>query len=159
MRADSTEERNADRLRAVPRRRFMILTMLLSLNAFVLGGCVALLIVNRLLSSQLDVYTATQSMAAASSILDLMDDLLYYYLIYGAVLFVLVLGTASVWTWMVTQSRILRYGMILLCLILVVVFGGVWLMGRREAPVVPSTTPTPSMGSSLLMEVDILHLD
>jgi hypothetical protein len=156
MRANSTEERNADHLRVVPRRRFMILTMLLCLNAFVLGGCVALLIVNRLLSSQLDVYTATQSMAAASSILDFMDDLLYFYVIYGAVLLILVLGTASVWTWMVSQSRILRYGVILLCLIILVVLGGVWLMGGREAPVAPSTTPTPSIGSSLLIEEDIL---
>jgi len=35
-----------------------------------------------------------------------MDDLLYFYLLYGAVLLILVLGTASVWTWMVTQSKI-----------------------------------------------------
>jgi hypothetical protein len=151
MRAYSTEERNADHLHVVPRRRFMILTMLLSLNAFVLGGCITLLIVNRLLSSQLDVYTAIQSMAAASAILDFMDDLLYFYFIYGAVLLVLVLSTASVWTWMVTQSRILRYGMILLCLIILVVLGGVWLMGGKEVPVAPPTTPTPSIGSLLLI--------
>jgi hypothetical protein len=134
----------------------MILTMLLSLNAFVLGGCITLLMVNRLLNSQLDVYTAIESMAAASAILDFMDDLLYFYLLYGAVLLILVLITASVWTWMVTQSRILRYGVILLCLTILVVLGGVWLMRGNEAPVVPPATPTPSRESLLPIVEDIL---
>jgi len=128
MRTQSTEERSTEHLRTVPRRRFMIVTMLLSLDALVLGGCIALLIVNRLLNSQLDVYTATQSMAAASTILDFMDDLLLFYLIYSGALLLLVLGTASVWTWMMTQSRLLRYGVILLCLIVLVVLGGMWLL-------------------------------
>mgnify|MGYP001814723382 CR=1 FL=1 len=144
MRADSTEERNADHLRAVPRRRYAILTVLVSLNALVLGGCITLLIVNRLLNSQLDVYVAAQAMAAASAILDFMDDLLYVYLIYGAILFILVLSTASVWTWMVSQSRVLCYGMILLCLIILVVLGGIWLFRGREVAVIPPATPAPA---------------
>jgi hypothetical protein len=134
----------------------MIVTMLLSLDALVLGGCVTLLIVNRLLNSQLDVYTATQNMAAASTILDFMDDLLLFYLIYSGALLILVLGTASVWTWMMTQSRLLRYGVILLCLIVLVVLGGMWLLRAKGVPVVPPTTPTstPPMGSVPLV-VDV----
>ena len=85
-----------------------------------------------------------------------MDDLLYFYLLYGAVLLILVLVTASVWTWMVTQSRILRYGVILLCLTILVVLGGVWLMGGDKAPVVPQATPTPSIESLLPIIEDIL---
>jgi hypothetical protein len=57
----------------------------------------------------------------------------------------LVLGTASVWTWMMTQSRLLRYGMILLCSIVLVVLGGMWLLGGKGAPVVPPTTATPTL--------------
>jgi hypothetical protein len=155
MRA-STEERNADHPSAVPRRRSVILTMLLCLNALVLGGCIALLIVGRLLNTQLDVYAATQSMAAGSAILDFMDDLLPFYFIYGAVLIILVLTTASVWTWMVSQSRILRYGVILLSLVILVVLGGVWFLGGTGAPVVPQTTPTPPAGSSLPIGQDVL---
>jgi hypothetical protein len=143
MKTQPTERQSTEHLRTVPRRRFLILTILLSLNAFVLGGCVTLLIVNRLLNRQLDVYAATQSMAAASTILDFMDDLLPFFLTYGGVLVVLVLVTASVWTWMMTPSRLLRYGVILLCLVVLVVLGGMWLLGGSEAPVVPPTTPTP----------------
>jgi hypothetical protein len=134
----------------------MVLTMLLSLTAFVLGGCVTLLIVNRLLNGQLDVYTTAQSMAAASAILDFMDDLLGFYFIYGAVLLVLVLITATVWTWMATQSRTLCYVLTLLCFVALVVMGWVWLTRGREVPVVAPTTPTPSIGSLLLLEEDAL---
>ena len=158
MRSDSTEERAADHPGAVPRRRILILTMLLSLTSLVLGGCFALLIVNRLLIGQLDVYAATQSMAAASAILDFMDDLLYLYVIYGALLLVLVLSTACVWTWMVSQSRTLRYGMILLCLAILVVLGGALLLRGQEVPAVPPATPTPTMGSLMPKEEDILCL-
>jgi len=84
-------------------------------------------------------------MAAASTILDFMDDLLLFYLIYGGALLLLVLATASVWTWMMTQSRLLRYGAILLCLIVLVVLGGMWLLGGARVPVVPPTTPTPTL--------------
>lgn len=150
MRDQSTEKSSAEHLRKVPRRRFVILVTLLSLNALVLGGCIALLMVNRLLNSQLDVYATAQSWPAASAILDFMDNLLPFYFIYGAVLFILVLGTVSVWTWMVAQSRLLRYGVVLLCLIVLVVLGGVWLLRGVGVPVTPPMTPTPTMGSAIL---------
>ena len=156
MRDQSTEKSSAEHLRMEPRRRFMILATLLFLNALVLGGCIALLIVNRLLNSLLDVYVAAQSMAAASAILDVMDDLLPVYFIYGIALLILVLGTASVWTWMVSQSRLLRYGVILLCLVVLVVLGGVWLLGRVGVPATPPMTPTPTMGSVILAVGNIL---
>ena len=70
-----------DNQQTTPRRRSLLWTLLIILNTFVLGGCLALLIVNRLLQRQLDVYTSSQSMAAGSTILDFMDDLLPLYLI------------------------------------------------------------------------------
>ena len=156
MRDQSTEKPSSEHLRMALRRRFMILATLLFLDALVLGGCIAFLIVNRLLNSQLDVYTAAQSMAAASAILDFMDDLLPVYFIYGIALLILVLGTASVWTWMVTQSRLLRYGVILLCLVVLVVLGGVWLLRGVGVPATPPMTPTPTMGSVILAVGHIL---
>jgi hypothetical protein len=156
MRSGSGEERNAERVRGVGRRRYLFLTVLLSLHALVVGGCIALHLVSRLLNSQLDVYAAAQRMAAASAILDIRDDLLYYYLIYGAVLLILVLITAIVLTWMVTPSRILRYGVILLCLILFLAFAGLGLSRGHDEPGIPPTTPTPPAGSLLLWEEDAL---
>ena len=120
MKDQPTGASSAAQLRQVPRHRFLLLAMLLSLNALVLGGCITLLIVGRLLNTQLDVYVAAQSMPAASAILDFMDDLVPLYFVYSAVLLLLVLGTVSVWTWMVAQSPWLRYGMVLLCFILLI---------------------------------------
>jgi hypothetical protein len=119
------------------------MAIFLSLDAFVLGGFVALLIVNRLLNSQLDVYVTAQLMPAASAILDFMDDLLPVLLIYSGILLLLVLATASVGVWLMTESRWLRWGVILLWLAVFVVLAGLWLSRGAEVPVVPPTTPTP----------------
>jgi multisubunit Na+/H+ antiporter MnhC subunit len=143
METQSTEKQTAEPQRTTPLRGSLILTILLSLNAFVLGGCVSLLFVNRLLNGQFDVYAATQSMAAASTILDFMDDLLPLYFTYAWVLLVLVLVTASVWVWMRTKSQWLRYGVVLLCLVVLAVLVGIGLSRGTTVPVVPPTTPTP----------------
>jgi hypothetical protein len=109
---------------------------------FVLGGLVALLLVNWLLGNQLSIY-APHSMDAASTILDLMDDLIPYYVAYSGTLLALILITVSASVWLMTESRVLRYGVALLVLILVVV--GAWTLLSRStgAPPVPPTTPTP----------------
>lgn len=139
----STEEQSTGRFRPVPRRRSLILTVLLALDAVILGGCGTLLLVNRILNRQLDVYAATQSMAAASTILDLMDDLLPLHLAYGGLVLVLMLATASAWTWMMTQSRLLRYAVPVLCLVILVVLVGMGLSRGTKVPAVPPMTPTP----------------
>jgi hypothetical protein len=119
--------------------------MLLSLNAFVLGGCAALTIVYRLLDYQLAVYAATGSMGDVSVILDLMDDLTLPFLAYGGVLTVLLSATAGVWAWMAARSPLLRYGAILLLLATLLVLGGTWLSRGTEDPVVLPATPTPTI--------------
>ncbi len=80
------------------KKRVSILNVLLILDAFVLGGCVALLIVNGLLDNQLKVYGAYR-MAVADTVLDIMDDLLLYYVAYAGVLVVLILITIGIWVW------------------------------------------------------------
>jgi len=142
MRTQSPEAQNPENSPG-RRRRGLALMLLVSLTAFFLGGCITLLVVNRLLNNQLDGYAAAQNMAAASTLLDLMDDLLLFNVIYGGVLLGLVLVTAGVGVWLMTRSRLWRYGVILLCVVIFVVLAGMGLLRGRAVPVVPPTTPTP----------------
>jgi len=142
MISQSTDEQTVESFNTTSRRSFLTMMTLLSLIVFVFGGCITLLIVNSLLNSQLDAYVSTQSMAAASTILDFMEDLLLFYFLYGGILLILVLATASVVTWMKTQSSYIRYGVLLLCLIIVLILGGMRSFGSSEVQVSP-TTPTP----------------
>ena len=73
-------------------KRISALHLLLTLDAFVLGGCLSLLIVNCLLDNRLSVY-GTRSVAAADTILNVMDDLLPYCMGYAALLMILILIT------------------------------------------------------------------
>jgi protein-S-isoprenylcysteine O-methyltransferase Ste14 len=68
------------------------------LDAFVLGGCVSMLLVNRLLNKQLNLY-APRSMVAADAILDFTDDLLPYYMACVGIFLALILITLGVWAW------------------------------------------------------------
>jgi hypothetical protein len=109
---------------------------------FVLGGLVALLLVNRLLDNQLSIY-APHGMDAASAVLDFVDDLIIYYVAYSGTLVALILVTVSALVWLMTESRLLRYGVALVALVLVV--AGAWTLlspGTGARPV-PPTTPTP----------------
>ncbi len=90
------------------RRRVPILSILAALDAFVLGGLVALFMVNRFLDSHLARYVQGDFMSEASTILDLMDNLLAYFAGYIVALLVLLLITAVAWVWLKTQSQMLR---------------------------------------------------
>ncbi len=129
-------------IRAPRQRRLPILSLLLALDAMVLGGFLTLLLVNRLLGEQLNIYVP-HSMADASTILDFMDDLLPYYVVYGAILLALVLTTLIAWIWSKTKSPLLRYSVVLSVLVLVTT--GAWILLSRGmgAPPVPPMTPTP----------------
>jgi len=89
--------------------RVPILSILAALDAFVLGGLVALFMVNRLLSDHVARYAQGNLMAQASTILDLMDNLLAYFAGYIVALLVLLLITTIAWVWLKTQSQMLRY--------------------------------------------------
>jgi hypothetical protein len=134
---------------AFPRSRSLLTKALILLNTLVLGGCLALLIVNRLLQNQRDVYVSAQSMAAASTILDFMEDLLPLYLLCGSALLLLLLVSATFWAWTKIQSRFWRYGIILLILIMLILLAGMWLLGGSSGPIPLQTTPTPPVSASL----------
>ena len=125
-------------------RRVPVLSILVTLDAFVLGGLVALLMVNRFLNDHLAYYAQSDLWAEASAILDLLDNLLIYFVGYIGVLLVLLLITAVAWVWSKTLSRLLRYGVVLLVVSIVLVIGIVW-MGRiaTTTPPPPPMTPTP----------------
>ena len=116
--------------------------MVLALDFFVLGGLVALLIVNRMLNIQLDIYA--QNINAASVLIDFMDDLLPYHIFYYGVMSILAVLTVVAWAWSRPQSRVLRYAAVALLFILVAI--SAWLfLGRSETitSFPPMITPTP----------------
>jgi hypothetical protein len=126
------------------RRRLPVLTILVTVDGFVLGGLVALVLVNRLLADHLTRYAQGNLMAEGSTVLDLMDDVVIYLM--GALSGLLVLSsiTAVVWAWSRTESQLLRYGAVFLLIAIVLVVGMVWGVGQVTAPPSPSpATPTP----------------
>jgi hypothetical protein len=84
-------------------KRVSALHILLTLDAFVLGGCVSLLIVNCLLDNRLSVYGTPSR--AANTMLGFMDDLLPYCVVYAVLLMVLILITVGVWIWRAVGDR------------------------------------------------------
>jgi hypothetical protein len=120
----------------------IVLRVLRALDLVVFGGLVALLIVNRLLVAQVEVYNPDY-MAAASAIINFLDDIAPY--LAGAILSFLVLTFATVtsWLWAHSRSRLPRYGIALLVLIVVVIVAWTFV-GRGSGGVsVPMMTPTP----------------
>ena len=81
-----------------------LLPILLGLDAFFLGGLTALLAVNRLLWTHANRY-APYDMDAASTVLDLIDNLLAYLFPCAGILAFLILATAAVSVWLRFKSR------------------------------------------------------
>lgn len=122
------------------RRRLPVIWILLVLDAFLLGGCVAFLVVHELLVRTMN---RPASMDAVSEILNVLDHLLPYYAAYTLALLLLLLITVVVWVWWVSKSTVLRYGALVLLFVVVVVAGWVWLSRGMAAPPIPPMTPTP----------------
>ncbi len=80
------------------KKHISIPNKLLILDAFVGGGFVTWLLVNRLLDSQLNDLASYNS-TAAETILDVISDLLPYYAAYAGVLLILILITIGIWIW------------------------------------------------------------
>jgi hypothetical protein len=90
---------------AAPRRTTAVFVLYL-LDAFVIGGCVAILAVRHLVLSIFDSINAasaaglvdsSRAMIAGGEYLSLLDHLLPYYLVCGSALLVLGLLTLGVW--------------------------------------------------------------
>ena len=121
----------------------LALRVLVALDLVILGGLAALLIVNRLLIAQLDVYEAYGLMSSGSVVLDFMDDMLPYLAIAGSSFLLLVFATISVWLWGHSRARMPRYGVVLLLLVIGVMIAWTFV-GRSDNVVsVPMMTPTP----------------
>ena len=125
------------------RRHVPVLSILVTLDAFFLGGLVALLLVNRFLNNHLARYAQGDLWAEGSAILDLMDGLLVYFVGYIGALLILLSITAVIWVWSKTQSQILRYGVILLLVLIVLLVVGIGWAGRITTTPPPPMTPTP----------------
>jgi len=126
-------------------KRNPFLFILLVLDAFVLGGCVTLVIVNQSLN---DMMKRLVTIEAQSQILDVLDHLIPYYMVYAGLLLLLILITISVWIWTTTETW-LRYA-VPLVLILISAAGLGWAtISRSKASSIPARTPTPTTTTSL----------
>ena len=103
MNTDSVSDNSGEHLPSVRRNHTLVAFWVA--EAFVLGGFIALLLVYRILGKQLDIYAAGGYMDAASTILDVMDDLLAYLVPFGALSLLLGLITVTVWIWFAAGSR------------------------------------------------------
>lgn len=81
-----------------------VFNLLLIMDAFVLGGCVMLLLMNRLLDRQLTT-SAPHGRSEAEVLLALVDGLLPYYVAFAGVLALLILITVGAWAWRTTGSQ------------------------------------------------------
>jgi len=105
--------------------RSLILRLLLTLDILAVGGFIVLLLVNQLLSGRLAMYGG-QNVAAASVILDLMDALVPYYVAYGASMLLFALLTVGSWAWLASESRWVRYPVVVVSVAIVVFLAVVW---------------------------------
>jgi hypothetical protein len=122
-----------------------LLFILLVLDAFVMGGCVTLVVVNQFLNGMMKQLVTIE---AQSQILDVLDHLIPYYVVYGGLLLLLILITISVWVWATTESW-LRYA-VPLVFILITAGGLGWVtISRSKASPIPPRTPTPTTTTSL----------
>jgi hypothetical protein len=101
--------------------KWPLLRILLGLDAFVTGGLVALLAVNHLLKEHVDMY-ASHNMDAASTVADLMDDLLAYLVPCSVLLLLLVLVTIAVGVWSKARSRAISYSVTALVLVAILLY-------------------------------------
>ena len=77
-----------------------------------------------------------------------MDGLLIYFVGYIGALLVLLSITAVIWVWSKTQSQLLRYGVILLLVLIVLLVVGIGWAGR-----ITTTPPLPMTSTPIATNV------
>lgn len=125
---------------STPSRRSPLLSILVALNALLIGGCLALLLVSRLLKSQNELYINAQRISEATVTSSLIEDLTLYYVLCGSLLLLLMLFTGTIWAWTRTQSRFLRFGFLILILLALAFIAAIYLLGSSSGPI---TIPQP----------------
>jgi hypothetical protein len=81
----------------------MLLSALLVMDGFALGGCVTSLMMRRLVMQMTAVYESQAQWLQWLAVYNLFDHLIPYYACYGAALLVLV--GVTVWMWLVSRPR------------------------------------------------------
>jgi hypothetical protein len=143
MKVHPSADQNGNKPDAFSSRPALFSTIFTVLIALAVGGCLTLIIISRMLQNLLEVYVSNESMDAASTILDLMDDFLPLYLLCGSVLLLLVFLALTIWVLKRTDSRLLRYVIIFLFLLVLTLIAAFWLLGVTSVPVtVPQLLPT-----------------
>ena len=112
---------------------------LLLLDAFALGGLVAMELVRQLLES---IGNRLITVEAQAEILNILDHLTPYWLGYVGVSLLLGLITAGAYLWLKTRSRIVITLTLMIPLILLVSFFALRVVSTATSPAPPPTTPT-----------------
>jgi hypothetical protein len=102
--------------------------------------------VNRLLQKHMNMY-APYDMEAASTVMDLVDNLLAYLFLCSGLLLFLVLVTIAIGVWTKVKPPTLRYGVTALVLVAILLYAtgvGIWMVKTSAVPSMPPTTPTPT---------------
>jgi hypothetical protein len=120
----------------------IVLRICIVLTVFTFGGLVSMFTVNRLLVTQLAIYGETH-MAAASAIINFLDDIAPYLGAYILSSLVMTLATVVVWLWGKVQFHNRWFRVALLALVMVIVV--VWVISGQKTDIssVPMMTPTP----------------
>ena len=119
----------------------VVLSLLVGLTIFALGGLVATILINRLLVAQVKVYEI-YSMTSASTVINLIDDMAPYLAGYIVGFSVLLLVTVGVWALSALPAHARRYGVVVLAIVFVCI--SMWLFGgrRTDMEVIVQMTPT-----------------
>ncbi|MGB3904786.1 MAG: hypothetical protein WBB22_07670 [Anaerolineae bacterium] len=94
MSTNSSFRRAMPGVESLRRRRAVVLSVLLVLDGFALGGCVTSLMMRDLVGRMMAVY---QDQAQVIAVYNLIDHILPYYLYFGGALLALTVTTACVW--------------------------------------------------------------
>lgn len=137
MRIEPTADNSNKKDDVFARRRSPLPIAIIAANALLIGACLALLLVSQLLRSQYDIYIDNESMDAASTLLDIIDDFIAVYMLCGSLLLFSFAGSVALWIWRKSQSRFLRYGALLLVLLVIMLIAVVFLLGVTGSASVP----------------------
>jgi hypothetical protein len=95
MKGKSSFQRAIPVMDSLRRRRTLLLSALLMMDGFALGGCVTSLMMGNLVQGMMAVYE--RDWAQWLAVYNLLDHLIPYYLCYGGALLALTFTTACVW--------------------------------------------------------------
>ena len=135
MRVQPTANKDTNKQDVFSRRRSPLPTIIAVLFALLIGGCLVLVIISQLLRIQSDLYVSVQSIAEAAAITEFMTDILALYLLCASLLLLLFLGSAALWAWKKTQSRLLRFGSLFLILLALAAIAAIWFRGAAAVPI------------------------